>query len=214
MFADNLYMYGPAASRLTEDTPVAARSKKGRVRAAIAEELLAAHREGRLPVVIARSSDYYGPGGANSVVGARFFRAVLASRKARWFADLDQPHTLGYLPDMARAFVTLGEDATADGQVWHLPAAPPLTGRQFVELAARVAGSSAIPAVLGLRGVRLLGLVVPVLREFPEIMDQWDRPFVSDTGKFMAAFGPFAVTRHEDALRETLDWYRRRRRGA
>ena len=208
VFADNLYVYGPAAGRLTEDTPPAAQSKKGRVRAAMAAELMAAHRDGRVRVVIARSSDYYGPGGPDSAVGARFFRAVLAGKKTQWFADLDQPHTLGYLGDMARAFVILAEHAAADGQVWHVPAAPALSGREFVELAARVAGAPARPAVLSLRSVRLLGVVVPILREFPEIMDQWDRPFVSDAGKFMAAFGPFTVTAHEDALRETLDWYR------
>jgi hypothetical protein len=34
---------------------------------------------------------------------------------------------------MGRALVTLGERDEADGQVWHLPAAEPLTGRQFLE---------------------------------------------------------------------------------
>jgi nucleoside-diphosphate-sugar epimerase len=111
---------------------------------------------------------------------------------------------------VARAFVILGERAEADGQVWHTPAAKALTGRECIELAARVAGTPAKPAVMSLGTLRLVGLFTPVLREFPELMYQYDRPFVMDAGKFEAAFGPFAVTSHEDALRTTLEWYRGR----
>ena len=210
VFADNLYMYGPVDGPMTEETPPVAQTKKGRVRAAMAEELLAAHSAGKLRVVIGRSSDYFGPGGLNSAIGERFFKALLAGKKVTWFADLDQPHTMSYLPDMARAFVVMGDRPEADGQVWHTPVAKALTGRQYIELAARVAGTPAKPAVMGLGTVRLVGLFMPVLREFPELMYQYDRPFVMDTSKFEAAFGPFAVTPHEDALRTTLAWYRGR----
>lgn len=211
VFADNLYMYPPVDGAMDEATPATARTKKGTVRAAMAAELLAAHREGRLRVAIGRSSDYYGAWGPGSAVGERLFKAVLAGKKAQWFADLDQPHTLGYLPDMARAFVVLGDREEADGKVWHTPAAPDLTGREFIELAARVAGTRAQPAVLGPGTVRALGLFMPILREFPELMYQWERPFVSDASAFQAAFGPFSVTAHERAIAATLEWYRSRR---
>ncbi len=208
VFADNLSMYGPVDGPMTEETPPAAQTKKGKVRAAMAEELMAAHRDGSLRVVIGRSSDYFGPGGLNSAIGERFFKALLAGKKTQWLADLDQPHTISYLPDMARAFVILGEHPEADGKVWHTPAAPALTGRRYVELAARAAGTPARPAVLGPGTVRALGLFMPALRELPELMYEYERPFVSDASKFQAAFGPFAVTPHEDALRTTLAWYR------
>jgi nucleoside-diphosphate-sugar epimerase len=210
VFADDLYMYGPVDGPMTEDSPPVAQTKKGKVRAAMAAELLEADRDGRLRVVIGRSSDYFGPGGLTSSVGERFFKALLAGKKVTWFADLDQPHTMSYLPDMAHAFVVLGDRPEADGQVWHTPAAEALTGGQYIELAARLAGMPAKPAVMGLGMVRLVGLVVPVLREFPELMYKYERPFVSDAGKFEAAFGPFAVTPLEDALRTTLRWYRDR----
>ncbi|MCX6362902.1 MAG: NAD-dependent epimerase/dehydratase family protein [Actinobacteria bacterium] len=208
VFADNLSMYGPVDGAMTEDTPPVAQTKKGKVRAAMAAELLEADREGRLHVVIGRSSDYFGPGGLTSAIGERFFKALLAGKKVTWLADLDQPHTMSYLPDMARAFILLGERPEADGHVWHTPAAEALTGRQFIELAARLAGTPARPALMGPGTVRLVGLFTPVLRELPERMEQWQRPFVMDAGKFAAAFGPFAVTPPEDALRTTLEWFR------
>ena len=210
VFADNPYMYGPVDGPMSEQTPPVAQTKKGRVRAAMAAELLQAHRDGRLRVVIGRSSDSFGPGGVTSAIGERFFKALLAGKKVTWFADLDQPHTMSYLPDMARAFVTLGDRPEADGQVWHTPSAPALTGRQYIELASRVAGTPPRPAVWGMGTVRLLGLFVPALREFPELMYQYERPFVSDATKFERAFGPFTVTPHEEALRATLAWYRGR----
>jgi nucleoside-diphosphate-sugar epimerase len=210
VFTDNLYMYGPVDGPMTEDTPPVAQTKKGKVRAAMAAELLEADRDGRLRVVIGRSSDYFGPGGIDSAIGERFFKALLAGKKVTWFADLDQPHTMSYLPDMARAFVLLGERPEADGQVWHTPAAEALTGRQYIALAARLAGKPAKPTVMGLGTVRMVGLFMPVLREFPELMYEYDRPFVMDTGKFEAAFGPFAATPPEEALRTTLEWYKGR----
>jgi nucleoside-diphosphate-sugar epimerase len=210
VFTDNLYMYGPVDGPMTEESPPVAQTKKGKVRAAMAAELLAAHRAGRLRVVIGRSSDYFCPGGPSYAIGERFFKAVLAGKKTQWFADLDQPHTVAYLPDMARAFVTLGDRPEADGQVWHTPSAPALTGRQYIELASRVAGTHARPVVWGVGTVRLLGSFVPALREFPELIYQYERPFVSDAGKFEAAFGPFAVTSHDGALRTTLEWFRGR----
>jgi nucleoside-diphosphate-sugar epimerase len=210
VFADNLYLYGPVDRPMTEETPPAARTKKGRVRAQMAAELLAEHRKGRVRATIGRSSDYYGAWGPGSAVGERLFTAVLSGKKAQWFGSLDQPHTVGYLPDMARAFVVLGDREEADGKVWHTPAAPDLTGREFIELAARVAGTRAQPAVLGPGTVRALGLFIPILREFPEVMYQWERPFVSDASAFLAAFGPCTSTPHEQALAATLDWYRSR----
>jgi nucleoside-diphosphate-sugar epimerase len=210
VFADNLYMYAPGASPITEDTPATATTKKGRVRAAMAEELLAAHHDGKVRVAIGRSSDYFGPGGLDSAVGARFFRSVVTGKKTQWFADLDQPHTLSYLPDMARALVVLGTRPEADGRVWHLPAADARTGRQVIEAAARAAGASPAPVVLGMGTVRLAGLFVPVLREFPELWYEWDRPFVLDSSCFEEAFGPFAVTPLDRALGETVTWFKRR----
>jgi nucleoside-diphosphate-sugar epimerase len=210
VFADDLSVYGLGDGPVTEESPPAPQTKQGRVHAAMAAELLEAHRDGSLRVVIGRSSSYFGPGAVRSAIGERFFRAVLGGKKVTWFADLDQPHTMSYLPDMARAFVLLGERAEADGQVWHTPAAKALTGREFIALAARVAGTSATPGVMGLGAARLRGLFLPLLHGSPQFMEQWQRPFVMDASKFESAFGPSSVTSPEGALRTTLGWYRRR----
>ena len=212
VFADNLYAYGPVDGPLREDLPAAARGPKGRIRAEMAADLLAAHREGRARVVIGRASDYYGPHGTGSTAGDTVFGRILAGKKPQWTGHLDQPHTFHYLPDIARGLVVLADRREADGQVWHLPAAGPLTAQQFFDLIATAAGqpvpvdaSIASPALLAVAGV-----FWPLLREMRETTYQFRAPFVIDASKFEAAFGHLEPTAHLDAVRQTIAWYRSR----
>jgi nucleoside-diphosphate-sugar epimerase len=210
VFADNLYVYGPPDGPMTEDTPQRAQGKKGRTRIRMADAVLAGHAGGRLRSTIGRASDYYGPRGTTSTAGETIMKPVLHGKRTRWLASLDQPHTLNYLEDMGRALVTLGEREEADGQVWHLPAAEPLTGRQFLELLFAEAGHPAKIGVASRPMIRLLGLVNPLVRELNETLYQFERPFVSDASKFQDAFGPFEPTPHQEAVRHTVEWFRRR----
>jgi nucleoside-diphosphate-sugar epimerase len=210
VFADNLYVYGPPDGAMTEDTPQRAQGKKGRVRIEMANALLRAHADGRLRVTIGRSSDYYGPRGTASTVGENIMKPALRGKRVRWLGSLDQPHTLNYLEDMGRSLVTLGERDKADGQVWHLPAAEPLTGRQFLELLFEEAQKPPKAAVASRPMIRIGGLVNPLLRELNETLYQFERPFVSDASRFQGAFGPFEPTPHRAAVSRTVDWFRRR----
>ena len=215
VFADNLYMYDSSLGPISESTPETAATVKARLRQSMADELLAAHRAGTLRVAIGRSSDYYGPNGTDTTLGDRLFEAILAGKKAQWMGSLDQPHTCSYLPDMARALVTLGEHEQADGRAWVLPAAEPLTGRAFIEVAARAAGTSSKPATISTGMMRVVGLFVPFLRSYVEMMGQWTAPFTIDASVFQNAFGPLEVTPHDRALAATVAWFGGRRdRGA
>jgi nucleoside-diphosphate-sugar epimerase len=209
VFADNPYVYGPPDGPMTEEMPQRAQGKKGRTRIEMAAAVLRAHDDGRLRSTIGRSSDYYGPRGTTSTVGENIMKPVVEGKRARWLGSLDQPHTLNYVEDMARALVTLGERDEADGQVWHLPAAEPLTGRQFLALAFEAAGHPAKVGVASRPMIRIVGLFNPLVRELNETLYQFERPFVLDASKFQRAFGPFEPTPHPEAVRRTVDWFRR-----
>jgi nucleoside-diphosphate-sugar epimerase len=210
VYADNLYAYGPVDGPITEDLPAQPTTSKGRIRALMAERLLAAHRSGTLRVAIARSSDYYGPGGANSVVGDILFGAAAAGKRARWLGRMDVSHSLNYLPDVARALIILGARPEAPGEVWHLPAAEPVTGRGFVELIAAALGGPVKVTATSRLALRLAGLFDPRARESAEMLYQWERPFVLDASKFQRAFGPFEPTPHHQAVATTVAWFRER----
>ncbi|SDE31599.1 NAD-dependent epimerase/dehydratase family protein [Glycomyces harbinensis] len=206
--ADNLYMYGPVEGPLHEELPYAARFPKGRARAAVAEMILAAHKEGRVRATLGRASDYFGPGGLNTVLGAAIFGAAARGKTARWCGELDEPHTVAYLPDVAAALVTLGEDPKADGHAWHLPAGPALTGGEFLDLVWKAAGGKPRSAGLSRGTQRLIGLFNPVVKELGETWYQRDRPWVVDDTAFRASFGALATTPHEEAVAATLAWFR------
>jgi nucleoside-diphosphate-sugar epimerase len=208
VLADNLYLYGPHDGPLTEDLPAAATGPKGRVRAQMAEDLLAAHRQGRLRVAIGRASNYYGPGGLLSVTGERLFRAALAGRTVRWVGRLDQPHSLSYLEDVAAGLVTLGEREEADGRAWHLPAADPLTGRQFLQLVVEATGGRSRIATNSATMTRLAGVFVPFIREVGEVLHEFQAPYVLDWSRFRQAFGPVTPTPHPEAVARTVAWFR------
>jgi nucleoside-diphosphate-sugar epimerase len=210
VYADNLYAYGPVDGPITEDLPAQATTTKGRIRALMAERLLAAHRSGTLQVVIGRSSDYYGPGGANSVVGDLLFGAAATGNRARWLGRMDLPHSLNYLPDVARALLILGTRPQALGEVWHLPAAEPVTGRGFVERIAAALGRPVKVTATSRLALRLAGLFDPRARETIELLYQWERPFVVDTSKFQRAFGPLEPTPHPQAVAATVAWFQQR----
>jgi nucleoside-diphosphate-sugar epimerase len=212
VYADNLYAYGPVEGVLREDLPEAARGPKGRTRVEVAAEMLAAHAEGRARVTIGRASDYYGPGGVSSTSGEPVFGRVVAGKRPQWTGKLDVPHTFHYLADIARGLVTLAERPEADGEVWHLPAAPPLTAQKFFDLVFEAAGrpTPAKARIAGPATLAVAGIFSPTLRELRETAYQFRRPFVIDSSRFEAAFGGRDPTPHPEGVKRTVEWFRSR----
>lgn len=209
IYADNLYMYGTVEGPMREDLPNRPNTRKGRLRADLADTLLAAHRAGRVRAAIGRSADLYGPK-TTALAGGEFFEAVLAGKTARWAGSLDHPHTLTYVDDAGAALTTLGEREEALGEVWHVPSAPPVTGRAFVGAVAEAAGTRAKPALYTRPMLVLGGIFSPLVREFAEMTYQFDRPFVLDTAKYDRVFGDLAPTPVDEGIARTVAWHRAR----
>ena len=180
---ENLYGYGPNGGRpMTEDLPLAATGVKGRVRAAMTAELLAAAEAGRVRIAIGRASDFFGPGvTAGSTLGERVFGNALAGRRADFIGNPGLRHTYSYVPDITAGLATLGTDDRAAGQVWHLPGPATGTTRALLDLVAGQVGHQVGVRSLPKPAVRALGLVNPMLRELAETYYQFGEPFVLDT---------------------------------
>jgi nucleoside-diphosphate-sugar epimerase len=82
---DNVYAYGAVDGAMTEETPLAPVSRKGRVRARAAAALEAAVAERGLVSTVGRSADFFGPGASTSVFNLAVRRrpAALAQLHAR-----------------------------------------------------------------------------------------------------------------------------------
>jgi nucleoside-diphosphate-sugar epimerase len=208
---ENVYMYGrPNGRPLDETRAYAAHTKKGKLRARMATELLTAHQAGQVEVAIGRASDYFGPrGGAQSNLGDRLFPAAIDGRTARVLGDPDQPHTYTYIPDIGEGLGVLGEHPDAAGQVWHLPNDPHTdTTRQLCQLVFQLAGTAPgrvrqLPPML----LRVVAIANPIVRELLEMQYQFAEPFIVDSTKITALLDVHA-TPVEQALADTLASYR------
>jgi nucleoside-diphosphate-sugar epimerase len=221
---ENLYMVGlPEDGPIDENTPFAPRSRKGEIRARLAESLVEAHRRGDVRAVSGRASDFYGPRGEQTHFGPRFWTPALAGRPAEFLPRPDTRHSYHFIPDVAEALMALGtfpdggrderpeegrDDGSDDsvlGRPWILPCAPAETTTALVRRF-----SSALGDEIRLRGipkplVRLLGLVVPMLREVGEMLHQWESDFVVDDARFRERFG-FGPTSLETGAAATVAW--------
>ena len=204
VFLDNLYMYGPQDAPLREDTPLTTYGVKPAVRAEITRQWMAADAAGRVRVAALRAPDFYGPGVGLSHIGDVGFGAIVRNKRAVLIAPPDTPHEFAYVPDIARAIVSL-LDATDDafGQAWHMPSAPTLTPRQILALGARAIGVTPKISALPLWLLPALGLASPFLRGMAEMRFQWDRPYHVDAQKFARRFWsdvtPFEIGAAETA---------------
>jgi len=205
---ENVYGYGPTGGApMTEDHPLAATTVKGRTRAAMTRELLAAADSGRVRIAIGRASDFFGAGVTESTLGERVFAKALAGKPVDFLGDPSLPHTYSYVPDIAAGLATLGTDERSIGQVWHLPGPETVTTRNVLDLIADEVGHPVTVRSMPELLLRALGLVSPMMKGLAEMGYQFDEPFVLDTAKYEATFGP-GGTPLATAVADTVAWYR------
>lgn len=203
----NLYGYGPVDGPLTEDLPLAATGTKGRVRARMWLDALAAHEAGRVRAVEVRGSDYLCPG-PGSQMGDRVVPRVLAGRSVQVLGNLDAPHSWTAVPDVARLLIAVIGDERAWGRPWHVPSNPPRTQREVVADLARAAGVAPVRVSLVPRAaLAMMRLVSPLIRELPEVAYQVERPFVLDSTAAQTTFA-LAPTPWDDVVRAQVAAYR------
>lgn len=204
---DNLYMYGDTdGAPLHEGLPYAAHTRKGRVRAQAAEAVMQSHARGQLQAAIGRASDFFGPYALGSAVGEMVFGALVKGKKPSVAGDLDAPHTYTYIEDFGRALAILGTHERALGEVWHVPNAPTVSTRQFLQRAFDLHGENPGFKRMGRGMLRLGGMFTPAAREMIEMLYEFEKPFIVDDSKFKATFGDIA-TPLDTALARTLEWY-------
>jgi nucleoside-diphosphate-sugar epimerase len=204
VFFDNVYAYGRVDGPMTEATPFNPCSRKGEVRARIATTLLEAMRAGEVRAMIVRAADFYGPGATQSLTHATVFERLRAGKAPQWIGDPTVVHTFTYTPDAGHAVAALARADAAWGETWHLPTTEePLGGEGFVRLACELAGRPYRLQVAPRWLLRLMGVVVPVLRESQEMLYQFEHPYRFDSGRVRSAFG-LEATSYRDGIAATL----------
>lgn len=204
---DTLYPYGETqGAPMTEDTPYAAVSRKGRMRAETARKYLQAHQEGRIQVALGRAADFYGPRVLNSSLGGFVFPAAVAGKPAQVLGNPRLPHAYSYIGDVARGLAALGERPEALG-TWLLPVAPAVSTREMVRLIGKALGHPVGLLALPKFVIQAAGLFNPQMREMVEMFYQYTEPQIVDSSRFEAAFG-WKATPPAEAIPATVAWFR------
>jgi nucleoside-diphosphate-sugar epimerase len=212
MLPANVYNFGESMPRvLTEETPQAATTFKGRLRVVLEQRIREATQDGRMKAVLIRAGDFFGSGSGSwlDLVIAKDLRVG----KVTYPGAQDVPTAWAYLPDLARTFVEVAQRRA------QLPAFETLhfgghnvTGADWVEALRDVAWEQ---GWLGARGelrvsslpwplMRVLGLFVPTVASICEMRYLWRTPHGLANGRLKALIGEEPHTRFADAVRFAL----------
>jgi nucleoside-diphosphate-sugar epimerase len=204
VFFDNVYSYGYVNGVMTEETPYNPVSKKGEVRTKIATMLMDESKAKNLDAMIVRGADFYGPNALLSILHSTVSEKLKAGKTSQWIGDPKKIHTFTYTPDAGKSVALLANTPSAYNQVWHaLTSKEKITGEQFVRLACEYMNKPYKIQALPKFGVKLIGLFVPVLKEFVEMMYQYENDYFFDSSKFEKAFG-ITATSYKVGIAETL----------
>ena len=207
VFFDNVYAYDKnSVPHMTETSPVAPSSKKGAVRATIANKLLNEIKNGTLTAMIVRAADFYGPGISNSMLQETVFNPLKNGKTAVWMGDHTKVHSFSYTPDAARATAQLGNTPDAYQQVWHLPtSSEKLTGNDWIKLAAEAIGVKNKGMTVPTPMLWIMGLFNPLMKEMVEMMYQYNQDYYFDSSKFARRFPQFETTPYQQGIQEVVD---------
>lgn len=205
VFFDNVYAYGRVDGMMTENAPLKPCSHKGEVRKQLVQMLETEMAGSALDVLIARSADFIGYTPL-SFLDSMVFKTLQSGKKAQWLVNPKFKHSFTYIPDAGKATAFLGNTQSAYNQSWHLPTDVPITGNEFVEIAAKAFNAKPGIMPLPIWMMHIIGLFIPVLKESIEMMYQFDADYVFSSAKIEQTFG-LKPTPIQEAITATANQY-------
>jgi nucleoside-diphosphate-sugar epimerase len=210
VFFDNVYAYARTAiPHMTEESLIQPPSKKGMVRKQLHEMIMDEVEKGELTALIARGADFYGPENKNSAFSIMVAENLLKGKKAQVMGNPDKVHNYTFTPDAAKATALLGNTGDAYNQVWHVPTTrEKWTNRQWIQAVADEVKTKARIQPFPVWMMHLLGLFMPVMKELPEMLYQYDQDYFFDSRKFEQRFG-MKPTPPEEGIKNLVESLRR-----
>jgi nucleoside-diphosphate-sugar epimerase len=197
----NVYVYGKdAPEAVGPDTPHAAQDLLGRLRV----EMEASYRASGIRCIILRAGDFL-----DTEASGNWFDKMMAPplKKGvlRYPGDLDAPHAWAFLPDLARAAVSLAEKRVSLPRFADIPfAGYTLTGREMAALAERALGRR-------VRAARMSWLPLHLARPFRGMAKHllsmrylWSKPHHLEATPFDALVPEFRATDPAEAMRQAI----------
>jgi len=201
MLPGNVYNYGAGMPlNLTESTEHKPTSHKGRLRLEMEET----YRRSGIQTIVLRAGDYFEQQKTGDWFGSHI-TGNLGKGHVMYPAALDQVHAWAYLPDFAKAMAAL-----ADKRQYFKPFEEVgfpgygLTGQQLVDVMEEELGRKLKVKNMPWNFVRLLGLVMPQMREVMEMAYLWRVPHRIDGAKLATILPDFKATPVKAAIAQSI----------
>jgi len=205
IFFDNVYMYGKVDGKMTERTPYNPCSKKGEVRAKIAEQIENEMKSNNIIAVIARSADLYGPYATQtSLPYLLAIEKLMNGEKAQWMVSDNKKHSFTYTIDCAKGMILLANNNESNNQVWHLPTYnPAINGKEFIELISKELGVEPNYSVLKKWMIKMVGLFNKKVFEASEMLYQNEFDYHFNSKKFNDFFN-YKPIKYNEGISEMI----------
>ncbi len=207
VLADNVYAYGRSETPFKEGQSARPCSRKGEVRRAVAERLMALNEKGQVRVTVVRAATFFGPWVEQSSVGRSVFETALNAKATYIIGDPKVAHAFTYVPDFAVALLRIAQEDSAFGHYWHAPSHNVASMHLFLEMVARQGRGELKIKRAGPLMMRFIGLFNPAMRELVEMQYLFDSPWGLSSALTERTF-QLASTPLETAISRTAEWVR------
>ena len=211
IFPGNNYNYGPVDQPISEFTPFNPSTSLGKVRVELERMLQRASDQGRMRTLVVRMAEVWGPNVTNKQF-APVFENAIKGKPMPWLISVEPAQQLLYAPDAGRAMVALTQRGEHKAyEVVNIGGIMVPSTQFWLEQIAEIADTPARIKVVPKFMVSVLGLIVPVMREVASLSYKYETSVILNEAKFRATFPGFEYKPMEEAIAETLAWFKANR---
>lgn len=210
IFPGNVYNYGNIPL-IREDSPEKPCSKKGALRVEIEKMLRDAAQSRKCKVLNVCLPDFWGPNVLNEGIRPVFENA-LNGKALPYMIRTDIPHQLVFTKDAAEIMVRLMQRGiTEPYEKYNYGGQIQPDMKSFLNRISRLANAPEKISVHSKWIFSILGLFIPMLKEVKEMLYLFEGTVILDDTKVRKIFPDFRETPLDEAIAETLNWFKNRK---
>lgn len=206
VYLDNFYAYGDPKGPVFETNIYNPVSKKGKIRASLAEQFEEFVSQHDQQGTIVRAGDVYGANMKNAVFGNRTFAEIVKGKNPSFPVPVKYDHYFNPVDDVAKALKLVGEKTDLENpvfEIFHVPSNREISISRLVDYASESEGTHSEAKMMPNFIRSVLSILVPPLKEFEEMQYEFSKPVSALSTNFESHF-EFVPTPHKQAVVDEL----------
>jgi nucleoside-diphosphate-sugar epimerase len=208
LFPGNIYNYAATDRIITPDLPQRPQTERGEIRKRMETALETAAESGDLRAIILRAGNFYG-----HAFGGDFFEQLVLREAEKNRVCLnskrDTANAWAYLPDLAKAFVTLAEQRQTFGsfETFHFAGHLATPNQTFAAIQKAVPDRRLKQTDYPWTLLKAIGVINPLIRGLVEMRYIWDNEIGLKDERLDKILGENFGTTHEAAIAQAVRPY-------